>query len=492
MSPILVLLTIAFYFSILFAISYITGRKADNQGFFTGNRKSPWYVVAFAMIGSAISGVTFVSVPGMVATSGFSYMQMVMGFVVGQFIIAFVLVPLFYKMNLTSIYEYLENRFGIASYKTGAWLFFISKMLGAAVRLFLVCIVLQLLVFAPLKLPFILNVVFTVGLVWLYTYKGGVKSLIWTDSLKTFCLIVSVGLCIYYIASDLGLNFSSMLSTINENDFSKTFFFDDINDRRFFFKQFLAGIFTVIATTGLDQDMMQKNMSCRNSSDSQKNIIISGSMQLIINLLFLMLGVLLYTYVFQNNISTPGKSDEIFPLLATGGYFPTIVGVLFIIGLISAAYAAAGSALTALTTSFTVDILESTKKKSEKEVALIRKKVHIGMAITMGVTIIIIDQLNNTSVIDAVYILASYTYGPILGLFAFGIFTKKAVKDRYIPLVTIIAPIICFILDKNSEIWFNGYRFSYEILIINAILTFIGLFILTTKNKSTVEYYQTK
>lgn len=483
MSPTLVLLTIAFYFVILFSISYITGRKADNQGFFTGNRKSPWYVVAFAMIGSAISGVTFVSVPGMVAGSGFSYLQMVMGFVVGQLIIAFLLIPLFYKMNLTSIYEYLENRFGIASYKTGAWFFFISKMLGAAVRLFLVCIVLQLLVFEPFGLPFFVNVIFTVGLVWLYTFRGGVKSLIWTDSLKTLCLIVSVGLCIYYIASNLGFSFSSMLSSINESDYSKTFFFDDVNDRRFFFKQFLAGIFTVIATTGLDQDMMQKNMSCKNYKDSQKNMVISGVMQLFIILLFLMLGVLLYTYAFENNVTLPAKSDELFPLLATNGYFPMVVGILFIIGLISAAYAAAGSALTALTTSFTVDILESTKKKSDNEVAKTRKKVHIGMAIVMGLVIIIINALNNTSVIDAVYILASYTYGPILGLFAFGIFTKKVVRDKYIPLVAILAPVICFILDKNSESWLNGYRFSYEILIINALLTFAGLLILTKKNK---------
>ncbi len=419
MNPALVLLIIAFYFAILFAISYITGRKADNQGFFTGNRKSPWFVVAFAMIGSAISGVTFVSVPGMVAASGFSYLQMVMGFVVGQMIIAFVLIPLFYRMNLTSIYEYLENRFGIASYKTGAWFFFISKMLGAAVRLFLVCIVLQLLVFEPLKISFFINVIFTVGLVWLYTFKGGVKSLIWTDSLKTFCLIVSVGLCIYYIASNLGLNFSGMFSTINESSYSKTFFFDDVNDRRFFFKQFLAGIFTVIATTGLDQDMMQKNMSCKNPKDSQKNMVISGVLQLFINLLFLMLGVLLYIYATRNSVAIPEKSDELFPMLATGGYFPMIVGILFIIGLISAAYAAAGSALTALTTSFTVDILETTKKqKTDAEIAKTRKRVHIGMAVVMGLVIIIINLLNNTSVIDAVYILASYTYGPILGLFA--------------------------------------------------------------------------
>ncbi|MDR1884487.1 MAG: sodium:solute symporter [Prevotella sp.] len=484
MSPVSVLLTIVLYFTVLFVISYITGRKADNQGFFTGNRKSPWYVVAFAMIGSAISGVTFVSVPGMVAGAGFSYLQMVLGFVVGQLIIAFVLIPLFYRMNLTSIYEYLQNRFGIASYKTGAWFFFISKMLGAAVRLFLVCIVLQLLVFDPLQLPFILNVVFTVGLVWLYTFRGGVKSLIWTDSLKTFCLIVSIGLCIYCIASNLGFDFSGMLSAIGNHEYSRTFFFDDINDRQFFFKQFLAGIFTVIATTGLDQDMMQKNMSCKNHKDSQKNMIISGVLQLFIISLFLMLGVLLYTFAYRNNVAIPAKSDELFPLLATNGYFPLIVSILFIIGLISAAYAAAGSALTALTTSFTVDILESTKKgKTEKDIAYIRQKVHAGMAVVMGLVIIAINLLNNTSVIDAVYILASYTYGPILGLFAFGIFTKKSIRDKYIPLVAVSAPVICFVLDKNSEAWFNGYKFSYEILIINAILTFTGLLVLIRKNK---------
>ncbi|QIK55483.1 sodium:solute symporter [Dysgonomonas sp. HDW5B] len=483
MDPILVLLTIAAYFGVLFGISYITGRKADNQGFFTGNRKSSWYVVAFAMIGSAISGVTFVSVPGMVATSGFAYLQMVMGFVVGQLIIAFVLIPLFYKMNLTSIYEYLETRFGISTYKTGAWFFFISKMLGAAVRLFLVCLVLQFLVFEPFGLSFGMNVLFTVGLVWLYTFRGGVKSLIWTDSLKTFCLIFSVGLCIYYISSDLGLNLSTTLSTIYDNDYSKIFFFDDVNDKRFFFKQFLAGIFTVIATTGLDQDMMQKTLSCKNYKDSQKNMVTSGVLQLFIILLFLMLGVLLYTFAAQNNVSLPAKSDELFPMLATKGYFPIIVGVLFVIGLISAAYAAAGSALTALTTSFTVDILESPKTKSEDQVAKIRKKVHIGMAAVMGIVIILINVLNNTSVIDAVYILASYTYGPILGLFAFGIFTKKAVKDKFIPLVAIAAPILCFIIDKNSKEWFDGYQFSYELLIMNAFFTFIGLLLLVKKGR---------
>lgn len=482
MNPYTILITIAAYFLILFTVSYIAGRKADNEGFFVGNRKSAWYVVAFAMIGSSISGVTYVSVPGMVGTSNFSYLQMVLGFVVGQFIIAFVLVPLFYRMNLVSIYEYLENRFGIASYKTGAWFFFISKMLGAAVRLFLVCLTLQLLVFEPLHLPFLFNVCITVALVWLYTFRGGVKSLIWTDSLKTCCLVVSVVLCIYYIASNLHLNFTGMISTISESDLSKMFFFDDINDKRYFFKQFLAGIFTMIAMNGLDQDMMQRNLSCKNFKDSQKNMITSGIFQFFIILLFLMLGVLLYTFITRNGIEIPGKSDELFPMIATGSFFPPIVGILFIIGLISSAYAAAGSALTALTTSFTVDVL-GIKKKEEKAVVKLRKRVHVGMAITMGIVIFVFNILNNTSVIDAVYILASYTYGPILGMFAFGIFTKWQVRDRYIPIVALASPILCFILQKNSQAWFGGYQFSYELLLFNALFTFAGLCLLIKKNK---------
>jgi SSS family transporter len=481
MPPISVLITIAIYFATLFFISYLTGRKADNAGFFSGNRKSPWYVVAFATIGAAISGVTFVSVPGMVAGSGFSYLQMVLGFAVGQLIIAFVLIPLYYKMNLVSIYEYLENRFGISSYRTGAWFFFISKMLGASVRLFIVCVVLQLLVFAPMQMPFSVNVLFTVGIVWLYTFRGGVKSLIWTDSLKTFCLIVSVGLTIYYIGRNLGLDAGSMWSLVSDSDLSKTFFFDDGNDKRYFWKQFPAGVFTMIATTGLDQDMMQKTLSCKDFRDARKNMITGGILQIFINLLFLVLGVLLYSYALANHIVLPGKGDEVFPFLATQGYFPSIVGVLFIIGLISAAYAAAGSALTALTTSFTVDILKSPKKKTENEVAGIRKKVHIGMAVVMGVVIVIINVLNNASVIDTVYRLASYTYGPLLGMFVFGILTKQSIRDNYVPVVALISPVLCLILDINSKIWFNGYEFSHERLILNALFTFAGLCLLVRK-----------
>lgn len=480
MNPVAILITIIAYFLILFTVSYIAGRKADNEGFFVGNRQSTWYVVAFAMIGSSISGVTFVSVPGMVAVSSFSYLQMVLGFVAGQFIIAFVLIPLFYRMNLVSIYEYLENRFGISSYRTGAWFFFISKMLGAAVRLFLVCLTLQLLVFEPFHLPFALNVTMTVALVWLYTFRGGVKSLIWTDVLKTCCLVISVVLCIYYIASDLQLSFTGMIATISDSELSRMFFFDDMNDKRYFFKQFLAGIFTMIAMNGLDQDMMQRNLSCKNFKDSQKNMITSGISQFFIILLFLMLGVLLYTFTARQGIAYPAKSDELFPMIATGPYFPTIVGILFIVGLISSAYSAAGSALTALTTSFTVDIL-GTKGKTEEAVVKIRKRVHIGMAVVMGIVIFVFNLLNNTSVIDAVYILASYTYGPILGLFTFGIFTKKQVRDKYIPWVAIASPILCFVVQKNSQAWFNGYQFGYELLIFNALFTFIGLCLLIKK-----------
>ncbi|MHB9055026.1 MAG: sodium:solute symporter [Paludibacteraceae bacterium] len=479
MSPLAVILTIAAYFLVLFGVSYVAGRKADNAGFFIGNRKSSWYVVAFAMIGSSISGVTFMSVPGMVDPKAFSYMQMVFGFFVGQIIISFILIPLFYKINLFSIYEYLDKRFGIRSYKTGAWFFFISKMLGASVRLFLVCLFLQMLVFGPLNLPFILNVVATVLLVWLYTFRGGVKTLIWTDSLKTFCLIVSVILTIYFITKSLNLNFSGMVAAIRNSDLSRTFFFDNPREKTFFWKQFLAGIFTMIATTGLDQDFMQRNLSCKNPSDSQKNILTSGLVQLVINLMFLMLGVLLYVFIDARGIARPEKSDELFPMIATQGYLPYVVGIVFIIGLISSAYAAAGSALTALTTSFTVDVL-GIHGKSENIISRTRKKVHFAMAVVMGVVIFVFNILNNTSVIDAVYILASYTYGPILGLFAFGIFTKKQVRDKLVPIVAVISPVLCFIIQKIAATQWN-YQFSYELIIMNAAITYLGMWMISLK-----------
>ncbi len=477
MTPLVILIVIAAYFALLFGISYIAGRNADNAGFFSGNRSSNWVLVAMSTIGAAISGVTFVSVPGMVAGAGFSYMQMVLGFTVGQFIVAYVLIPLYYKMNLTSIYEYLNNRFGIATYKTGAWFFFISKMLGASVRLLIVSMALQLLVFEPFGLPFWLNAICTVAVVYFSTFKGGVKSLIWTDLLKTCCLILSVVLCIYYVMKS-GVSLEGM----GDSEMSRTFFFDDVNDPKYFWKQFLAGIFLVVATTGLDQDLMQRSLSCKNYKDSQKNIITGALLQIVVIGLFLVLGWLLYTYVAQNGIDISGmKGDDVFPFLAAkGDYFPVIVGILFLVGFIAAAYSAAGSALTALTTSFTLDILDGAKKS---DLTKTRKIVHLGMAICMAACIYVIYLLNNDSVIQTVYMLASYTYGPLLGMFVFGIFMKQSVREKWVPVVAILSPVLCFILDVNSVEWFNGYVFSHERLIFNALFTFIGLCCLIKKNK---------
>jgi len=481
MTSSIVIITVLGYFALLFTISYIAGRHADNSGFFIGGRKSPWWAVSIATIGASISGVTFVSVPGMVTTSSFGYLQMVLGFTVGYIIIAFVLVPLFYRKKLFSIYGYLDSRFGLSAYKTGAWLFFISKMLGASVRLFLVCLTFQILIFTPFHLPFILNVFITVGLVWIYTFRGGVKSIIWTDVLKTICIVASVVLCIIYITSALNLSFGEMANYIRHSSMSKIFFFDDINNKEYFFKQFFAGIFTVIAMTGLDQDMMQRNLSCKNSHDSQKNMLISSICQLFVILLFLILGVMLYKFAYVKGITETG--DSLFPAVATSSYFPIIVGILFIIGLTASAYSAAGSALTSLTTSFTVDII-GIKDKSEKQVKKLRQNVHVIMAVLMAITIYLFGLINSTSVIDAVYILASYTYGPILGLFAFGIIRKKPVRNRWIPLIAILSPVLCFIIQQNSEQWFNGYQMSYELLILNAAFTYIGLCLIINKEKT--------
>ena len=354
-------------------------------------------------------------------------------------------------------------------------------MLGAALRVYVVCAVMQLLVFSHYGFPFWGNALVTMFFVWLYTRQGGVKSLIWTDTLKTFCLVASLVLSIVFIMRGLGLSFADTAREVSAAPMSRIFFFDDPASDRYFWKMFAAGIVLLVAMTGLDQDMMQRNLSCKTFKDSQKNMNTSVISQIFVILLFLMLGVLLYILAANQQIAVE-KSDELFPLIATGNYFPAIVGILFIIGLISSAYSAAGSALTALTTSFTVDIL-GTKGKSEETVVKMRKKVHIGMAVVMGITIFVFNLLNNTSVIDAVYILASYTYGPILGLFAFGIFMKQQVRDKYIPLVAIASPVLCFILQKNSEAWFGGYQFSYELLIFNALFTFIGLCLLIKKDK---------
>lgn len=478
-TALIVLATIAFYFALLFVISWVTGRKADNAGFFTGNRKSPWYMVTIAMIGASISGVTFISVPGAVLAGGYSYMQMVFGFFVGAVIVALVLIPMFYKMNLVSIYGYLENRFGLASYRSGAWFFFVSKMLGASVRFFVVCVVLQSLVFDPLHIPFSLNVVLTVALIWLYSFQGGVKSLIWTDSLKTFCLITSVILCVAFIASSLQISFFELPAAIVNHPTSRVFFFDDPNSRFYFWKQFIAGVFMIIAATGLDQDLMQRTLSCKNFRDSQKNMIISSFIQIFVIGLFLVLGTLLYMYA-DTHLAGEGKiaGDALFGRVAWSDGFPLFIGIVFIIGLVAAAYSAAGSALTALTTSFTIDILKANEKQKDEDLTLTRKLVHFVMSLLMVIVIVIFYELNDDSAINAVYSLAAYTYGPILGMFIFGMACKKPVYDRWVPIVAVSSPIICYILQTNSEKWFSGYQISFELLIINALITAFGLCLL--------------
>ncbi len=482
MTPTIVIITIAAYFGLLLTISYFASRKSDNSTFFTGNRKTPWMLVSIAMIGAAISGVTFISVPGMVVNSGYSYLQMVLGFIVGYFLIAFVLVPMFYKRNLVSIYGYLEERFGVSTYKSGAVFFFISKMLGASVRFLVVCVVLQTLVCDPWGIPFYINVIATIALIWLYTMQGGVKTLIWTDTLKSVCLITSVVLCIYFIAKNLGFDFGEMVAAISGDDTSKVFFFDNPKEGTYFWKQFLAGVFMVIATTGLDQDMMQRNLACKDSKESQKNMIVSSIMQFFVIALFLILGTLLVMYLNKNSIAIPEKTDEIFGLVASNPAMPLIVGILFILGLISAAYSAAGSALTSLTTSFTVDILDGQKRFNDDRLTQVRKLVHVGMSILMGIVIIIFYYASNQDAISAVYTLASYTYGPILGLFIFGMFCKMPVRDKLIPIACVVAPILSYVIQDLLKTHF-GYQTSFELLLINAVLTMIGIAILSIGRK---------
>ena len=482
MTPWIVLATIVGYFALLFIISWAASRKSDTNTALTGGRQAPWFIVAIAMIGAPISGVTFVSVPGQVAVKSFSYMQMVLGFAVGYFVIAYVLMPLFFKRNLVSIYGYLEQRFGAGTHKTGAWFFFISKMLGAAVRFYVVCVTLQLLVFGPLGIPFLINVIATIALIFLYTLQGGVKTVIWTDTLKSFCLIMSVVLCIFFIAKGLGYGFGELCSAVAGDDSSRIFFFDNPKEGTYFWKQFVAGIFMVIATTGLDQDLMQRTLASKNVAESKKSLIVSGITQIFVVGLFLVLGTLLVLYSNKNGLAVPEKTDELFGQVAfSGGNIPIVVGVLFILGLVSAAYSAAGSALTALTTSFTVDILESDKKQPEAKLAKTRKWVHVGMAAVMGLVIIVFYAISNSDAISAVYTLASYTYGPILGLFAFGMMCKTSVRDRLVPVVCVAAPVISFFIQRWLASSF-GYTLGFELLLLNAALTMIGLAMLIKKN----------
>lgn len=472
--PVIVILTIAGYFGVLMLVSFLASRGSDNATFFTGNRRAPWPVVAFATIGAAISGVTFISVPGMVAGKGYAYLQMVLGFIVGYLLIAFVLVPLFYRRNLVTIYGFLEERFGLRSYRSGAWIFFVSKMLGASVRFFVVCAVLQLLVFGPLGIPFTFNVIVTIALIWLYTVQGGVKTVIWTDTLKSFCLIMSVVLCIYFISRNLGMGAAETVRAVADHHTSRMFFFDDPKSAQYFWKQFIAGVFMAIATTGLDQDMMQRNLACRDSRQSQKNMIVSSVMQFFVIALFLILGTLLVMFVERTSTPMPEKTDELFGLVATHPSMPVIVGVLFVLGLVSAAYSAAGSALTSLTTSFTVDILGAHRTADDARLTRTRRRVHVAMSAIMGAVIIAFYYLSEEDAISAVYTLASYTYGPILGLFVFGLFRRKPVRDRLVPLVCILSPVLAWCVQRLLfALW--GYETGFELLLLNAAITFGGL-----------------
>lgn len=483
MSPTLVVITIVVYFLLLIGISKWVSRGSDNSTFFTGKRNNHWLLVSIAMIGAPISGVTFISVPGMVAGKGYAYLQMALGFIVGYFVIAFVLVPLFYRKNLISIYGYLEDRFGSSTYKSGAWLFFVSKLLGASVRFFVVCAVLQMLVFSPLHIPFVFNVIVTIALIWLYTVQGGVKTVIWTDTLKSFCLVMSVILCIYFVSQNLGFSFGEMTDAIASHHTSRMFFFDNPMESSYFWKQFLAGVFMAIAMTGLDQDMMQRNLACRNSAQSQKNMIVASVVQFFVIALFLLLGTLMVVFLDRNGIDMPAKTDDIFGMVATHPDIPVIVGIMFVLGLIAASYSAAGSALTSLTTSYTIDIMGAHKKKDEKGLTKTRKTVHFIMSALMGAVIILFYYISEEDAISAVYILASYTYGPILGLFVFGLLGSKPVRDKLVPLVCIVAPVLSWCTQYVLK-HFWGYETGFELLLMNAAYTVIGLFLLKTRKIS--------
>lgn len=474
MSPALVLVVITAYFALLYAISVVTSRGAGNSAFFLGERKSPWYIVAFGMIGASLSGVTFISVPGMVGKDQFSYLQMVLGYLPGYAVIAFVLMPLYYRLQLTSIYGYLGQRFGRSSYLTGAWFFLLSRSLGSAARLYLVAVVLQYLVFDALHVSFMTTVVLTIALIWLYTHKGGMRTIIWTDTLQTLFMLLAVGLTVVLIGDQMGWSIGETLAQVNSSELSRVFFFDDPKPGTYFWKQFLGGMFIAIAMTGLDQDMMQKNLSCRSIGEAQKNMVSFSLVLVVVNLVFLSLGALLYLYAERFGIALPAKADQLYPLIATGGTLPIVVGLLFILGLIAAAYSSADSALTALTTSVCVDVLEIDKRPEGRRMA-IRRQVHLIMSVVMVVQIMLFKWLNDDSVIKTVFKVAGYTYGPLLGLFAFGMMTRFAVRDRWVPLVAVLSPVISYLLDLYSKELFGGYTFGFELLLVNGAITFVGL-----------------
>jgi Na+/proline symporter len=455
----------------LIFISYLTGKSADNKTFFKANNSSPWYLVAFGMIGASLSGVTFISVPGWVEDQNMSYFQMVLGYVVGYAVIGLVLLPLYYRLNLTSIYTYLEDRFGTYSYKTGASFFLLSRTIGAAFRLFLVANVLQLLLFDAYGIPFWVTVSITILLIWMYTFKGGIKTIVWTDTLQTLFMLVAVGVCIYTISDEMEI--SNLFSYVGNSELSKTFFFEDINTGNYFWKQFLAGAFIAVVMTGLDQDMMQKNLTCRNLKDAQKNMFWFTIVLVIVNFFFLALGVLLTDYAQQNGIDA--HKDQLFPIIATKGTLGLATAIFFLLGLIAAAYSSADSALTSLTTSFSIDILEIDKKKDKKVQEKTRKKIHVLFSFILIATILVFKYfIADASVIAKIFTFANYTYGPLLGLYAFGLFTKTKVKDSLVPFICVASPFITYFVNYVALKTLN-FDFGFSLLILNGCITFVGL-----------------
>ena len=479
MQPYQVLILIAAYFAVLILISYFTGRGGSNAEFFKANKQAPWYLVAFGMIGASLSGITFISIPGTVETDSFSYFQVVLGYTVGYAVIGQVLLPLYYKLNLTSIYTYLDTRFGNASYKTGASFFLLSRVVGASFRLFLVANVLQLIVFDALGVPYYITVSITILLIWLYTFKSGIKTIVWTDTLQTFFMLLALGITIYFISEDLGFSVANLMNYLAESEHSQIFFFDDWKSKDHFVKQFLSGAFIAIVMTGLDQDMMQKNLTCRSLKDAQKNMFWFTIVLVFVNFLFLALGVLLTDYADLNGITE--TKDELFPAIAASGNLGFAVAVFFILGLIAAAYSSADSALTSLTTSFSIDILDIEKKYDEKKQIRIRKQIHIAISILLILVMLVFKYaIADKSVINKLFQFAGYTYGPLLGLYAFGLFTNWQVKDKLVPLIAILAPVLSYIISVNSLTWF-GFEFGFFILILNGFLTFLGLILLRRK-----------
>ncbi|WP_430811728.1 MULTISPECIES: sodium:solute symporter [unclassified Carboxylicivirga] len=470
MNPAHIAAIIGGYFGLLILISFVTSKKADNDTFFRGNKQSPWYIVSIGMIGASLSGVTFISVPGWVGSTGLTYMQMVMGYFLGYLVIAHILLPLYYRLNLTSIYTYLEDRFGFWSYKSGAALFLLSRTIGAAARLYLMANVLQITVFNAFNISFEITVLVTILLIWLYTFRGGIKTIIWTDTLQTLFMLLSVGITVVVVARTLDLSFGGMIKAVAGSDLSQVFEFEDWSSKQHFVKQFFSGAFITIVMTGLDQDMMQKNLTCRNLKDAQKNMHWYGLSFVPVNLLFLSLGVLLFMFAANQGIPLPASNDDLFPIIATGGYLPKVVGIFFMLGLVAAAYSSADSALTSLTTSFSVDILNVEKKSAEKAKKT-RFRVHIAFSLVLAVVILIFKAFNNDSVISTVFNLAGYTYGPLLGLYAFGLFTKWKLRDAWVPLIALVSPIIIGFLDAH-------FTMGFEKLIYNGLITFIGLLLI--------------